>query len=73
VGLELKRVTNLPSWNRSIVSLLLLATFMCRLAHPNGKSANNHTVVDLPQLLTSLEPDLVMGGDLNLSCLPSPV
>jgi len=38
---------------------------MCRLAHPNGKSASNHIVVNLPQLLTSLEPDLVMGGDLN--------
>jgi hypothetical protein len=65
VGLELARVTNLPSLHGSIVSVLLLATLMCRLAHPNGKSASNHIVVDLPQPLTSLETDLVMGGDLN--------
>lgn len=45
--------------------VLLLSTLMCRLAHPNGKSASSHIVVDLPRLLTSLEPDLRMGGDLN--------
>jgi hypothetical protein len=64
VGLERTRVTNLPSRHDSIVLVLLLATLMCRLAHPNGRSASNH-VVDLPQLFTSFEPDLIMGGDLN--------
>jgi hypothetical protein len=61
--IELTRVASLPSGHGSIVQVLLLAKPVCRLAHPNGRSTSNH------MLLTSLESDLMLGGDF--SCILS--